>query len=306
MAIHKHLVYHTEAVKPKNPLLQDIAVFNEHDSTKLEEWLTDIETAADLTNESRVKLAKAKLRGLTHTLVTEAINLDKSWDEIKDFLWLKLCNADIHPYTSHFMEIQQQEKESLPAYIHQFKMEAKRCNFTNDAATIRIFIKGLKNAHSLATHIYEKGPQTLTDTICEVEKVNAVQQVTAMIIPPSTVNMMSSEEDHCFQCQEQGHIDQNCPTIRCFKCDKYGHIVMVCPHRIPPLGMPAKHHQPKPQRSHHARSNSRHHHEDRDRQSCSRSQSHFHRHHSLSHHNSYRGWSRSQHRDNHSHPSSSS
>ena len=35
-----------------NSLLQDITVFNEHDSTKLEEWLTDAETAADLTNES--------------------------------------------------------------------------------------------------------------------------------------------------------------------------------------------------------------------------------------------------------------
>ena len=75
----------------------------------------------------------------------------------------------------------------------------------NDAATIRIFIKGLKNAHSLATHIYEKGPQTLTDAVTEV-KLNAVQQLTAMIISPSTVNMMSNEEDHCFQCQQQGHI----------------------------------------------------------------------------------------------------
>ena len=44
------------------------------------------------------KLAKAKSRGLTYILVTEAINLDKSWDEIKDLLWLKLCNADIHTY----------------------------------------------------------------------------------------------------------------------------------------------------------------------------------------------------------------
>ena len=42
-----------------NSLLQDMAVFNEHNSTKLEEWLTDIETAADLTNESRAELAKA-------------------------------------------------------------------------------------------------------------------------------------------------------------------------------------------------------------------------------------------------------
>ena len=85
-------------------------------------------------------------------------------------------------------------------------MEAKRCNFKNDAATIRIFIKGLKNVHSLAAHIYEKGPQTLTDSISEIEKPSAVHQLTATIIPPSTVNMMSNEEDHCFHCQEQGYI----------------------------------------------------------------------------------------------------
>ena len=59
-----------------NSLLQDIAVFNEYYSTKLEEWLMDIETAADLTNESWAKVAKAKSRGLTHTLVTEAIDSD--------------------------------------------------------------------------------------------------------------------------------------------------------------------------------------------------------------------------------------
>ena len=35
-----------------NSLLQDIAIFNEHDSKKLEGCLTDLETAADLTNES--------------------------------------------------------------------------------------------------------------------------------------------------------------------------------------------------------------------------------------------------------------
>ena len=73
------------------------------------------------------------------------------------------------------MEIQQWEKESLATYIHQFKKEAKRCTFTNDAATTSIFIKSLKNVHSLATYIYEKGPQTLNDVISKVEKLNAVQ-----------------------------------------------------------------------------------------------------------------------------------
>ena len=120
----------------------------------------------------------------------------------------------------------------------------------NDAATIRIFIKGLKNAHSLATHFYEKELQTLTDAISEVEKLNAVQQLTAMIIPLSTVSILCNDEDHCFHCQEQGHMARICPNIRCFKCDEYGYIVMDCPHRIPPSGTPTKHHQPRPHSSH--------------------------------------------------------
>ena len=56
------------------------------------------------------------------------------------------------------MEIQQKEKEFLTAYIQHFKTEAKRCNFRYHTATIRIFVKGLKNSHSLAARIYEKGP----------------------------------------------------------------------------------------------------------------------------------------------------
>ena len=55
------------------------------------------------------------------------------------------------------MDIQQKEKESLAAYIHQFKAETKRCNFTNDAAMIRILTKGLKYTHGLAVHIFEQG-----------------------------------------------------------------------------------------------------------------------------------------------------
>ena len=46
------------------------------------------------------------------------------------------------------MDIQQWGKGSLAGYVHQFKTEAKECNFMNDTTTIRIFIKGLKNTHS--------------------------------------------------------------------------------------------------------------------------------------------------------------
>ena len=95
------------------------------------------------------------------------------------------------------MEIQQKEKKSLAAYIHCFKREAKRCNFTNSAATIRVFGKGFKNAHTLADQVYEKGkgPQTLADAISEVEKLQAAQQLMATPLPSCTVKVMSHEED---------------------------------------------------------------------------------------------------------------
>ena len=73
----------------------------------------------------------------------EAITLGKHWEEIEDSLCLKLCNSDIHTSLSHFMDMKQKDNESLVAYIHIFKQEAKRCNFTNNAATVRIFVKGL-------------------------------------------------------------------------------------------------------------------------------------------------------------------
>ena len=42
---------------------------------------------------------------------------------------------------------------------------------TIDTATIRIFIKGLRNTHNLAARICEKDRQTLKDAITEVEKL---------------------------------------------------------------------------------------------------------------------------------------
>ena len=143
----------------ENSLLQDIPILNGNDSSQLEDWLTDIETASDLTGESGTKLPQAKSRGLVRTLISEALTLNKTWEDIKDSICLKICNSDIHTPISCFMEIQQKEKESLAAYIHHFKREASRCKFDNDAATIKVFIKGLKNAHTLATRVYEKGPQ---------------------------------------------------------------------------------------------------------------------------------------------------
>ena len=206
-----------------------------------------------------------------------------------------MCNSDIHTSVSHFMEIQQKEKESLAAYTHRFKREANRCNFDNNAATIQIFVKGLKNAHTLAEHFYKKGPQNLADAISEVEKLQAAQQLTTTLLPSSMVNVMSSEDDKCFQCQEPGHMACHCPNIRCFNCNEYGHVTVDCPDRIPPSGIPACHKRHHSSIRHQTRLTSKHCHRDRHRFSRSRSHSFTHRYRSHSCNNSHRSHSRSYH-----------
>ena len=79
-----------------NTLLQGLTIFNVSNSSQLEDWLVDVETAADSTSESRTKLTQAKSKGFTCTLITEALYSDKCWEEIKDLLCLKICNLDIH------------------------------------------------------------------------------------------------------------------------------------------------------------------------------------------------------------------
>ena len=99
-------------------MLQDIPTLNKQDSSQLEDWLTDIEMASELTGESRTKLAQTKSRGLVRTLISEALTSQKTWEEIKDSLHLKISNTDIHTLISCFMDIQQSDKESLATYAH--------------------------------------------------------------------------------------------------------------------------------------------------------------------------------------------
>ena len=62
----------------ESSLLQDIPTLNGQHSSQLEDWLTDIETATELTRESRTKLAQAKSRGLVRTLISEALTAQKN------------------------------------------------------------------------------------------------------------------------------------------------------------------------------------------------------------------------------------
>ena len=102
---------------------QDIPTFDGQDSSKLQDLFMDIKTTTDILTESQACLAEAKSHGLIHTLICKATQTGKCWDEIKGILRLKLCNANIHTYTSIFMVIQQKDNETLALYIHHFKKQ---------------------------------------------------------------------------------------------------------------------------------------------------------------------------------------
>ena len=62
----------------ESSLLQDIPTLNGNDSSQLEDWLTDIETASELMGESRTKLAQAKSRGLVKNVNIGSFNFTKN------------------------------------------------------------------------------------------------------------------------------------------------------------------------------------------------------------------------------------
>ena len=137
--------------------------------------------------------------------------------------------------------------------------------------------------HTIATKVYEKGPQTLTEAIKELEKLQAAQQIMSTLLPTSSVNTMSSDNDRCFQCQEVGHMACYYPHTCCYDCNNYGHVAMDCPDKIPPSGTPSHHRTNNRDRNRRSSSRqpshtrcSRYDQKDRSRFSCSRSRPHNH------------------------------
>ena len=77
--------------------------------------------AVDILKESQVCLAEDKSHGLTCTLICQAFQAGKCWDNIREMLHLKLCNANIHTNVLHFMVIQQLDQldnETLTTFVH--------------------------------------------------------------------------------------------------------------------------------------------------------------------------------------------
>ena len=190
----------------------------------------DIDTTADILTESHTYLAEPKSHGLTSTFICEATSTGKCWDEIKGILRSKLCNANIHIYTSRFMKTQQKDNETLADNIHHYKTSAKWCAFDNDTMAINIFVKDLRFAPTIASKIYKMDPQTLAEVIRLVETFSAAHQMTATLTP-STVSMIFSDNKWWF-CGWTGHFGHCCPDALCYGCDELGHFAQDCPTRF--------------------------------------------------------------------------
>ena len=222
-------------------VLNDIDTFDGKQGHKLDDWLADFENAAAIVEENEVMVAKGKARGLARDLIKE--HEDQPWPHIKEQLRNHLNNASIHTYTSRFMEIQQKDSETLTAYIHRFKKEAKHCDFDSHPAKIRILLKGLINSSKIAPGVYEKGPTTIEDAIGVVKKISSAQRIAASFSQNHQISMMKrGSTDHhmssqdCSNCGQLGHPWFACPHVICDGCNQYGHIYRHCWDRIPSSG----------------------------------------------------------------------
>ena len=171
------------------------------------------------------------------------------------------------------MEIQQKDNETLATHIHCFKTAVKQCAFDNDTAAICIFVKDLRDAPTIASKIYEKDPQTLSEVFRLIEKLNAAHQLTATLTL-STVSLMSGD-DKCFVCRWTGHFGHHCPDAQCYGYDEFGHFAQDWPHKIPPSGTPCHHGRSclRYQYTHNQRERSHSYYGSRHRRHLSRSQS---------------------------------
>ena len=197
-------------------VLNDIDTFDGKQGHKLDDWLADIENAATLVEENKVIVAKGKARGLVQDLIKE--HEDKPWPHIKEKLCNCLNNASIHTYTSRFMEIQQKDSETLTAYIHRFKKEAKHCDFNSHPAKIRIFLKGLINSSKIAPGVYEKGLETIKDAISMVERISSAQHIGASFFQNHQISMM-----------KRGSTNHHTPSQDCLNCGQLGHPFVYLP-----------------------------------------------------------------------------
>ena len=73
------------------------------------------------------------------------------------------------------MEIQQKDSETLAAYVHHFKTEAKGCDFNSNTTAICFFHQGSLGYAQYCRKGVWKESQTLLEVIKQVENLNMAQ-----------------------------------------------------------------------------------------------------------------------------------
>ena len=122
----------------------------------------------------------------------------------------------MHTYTSHFMEIQQKDNETLVAFIHHFKTAAKWCAFDSDTVAIHIFVKGLWDVPPIKTKIIREGPSNFGWSYRTSWRTQCSTPTNSHL----TVSMMSSN-DKCFVYGCTGHFGCHYPDGQCYGCDEF-------------------------------------------------------------------------------------
>ena len=183
-------------------LLQDIT-FDGWDSTKLEDWLTDLELAADILKESQTCLAKANCCGLTCTLIHEVIKAEKILGQHQGQLWWTLCNANLHTYTSCFMEIKQRAMKPWQAIYTDLKQKPRGAVLTETLSS---------SASSLKAFGMHTTPQWRSMKRISRFYLKSSSLLTATLTS-STVKWCPVTTD--FVCGKMGHIGHHCPDAQC-------------------------------------------------------------------------------------------
>ena len=116
-------------------------------------------------------------------------------------------------------------------------------------------MKGLINSSRITPSVYEKGPTTIEDAICIVEKISSAQCIAASFSQNHQISMMKrgpnehqapnhhhapnhhySINQDCSNCGQLGYPWFTCPRIICDGYNQCGHIYQHCWDRIPPSG----------------------------------------------------------------------
>ena len=249
-----HLVEHQNNLQEKNLeimerlvsrstnsfVLDDIPVFDGlKGSVDFENWLLELDKAAEITGMGMLELAFSKSSGTPHKMI-KRLRREKSWEYIKEKLQITYSKlaTDVHALTD-LNQNKQKRQESLEDFIERFYQNYKRATGEDPACTcnphiINTFIQNLYNrdirkrvsgtplvdlqsAFNSAIKIQGKlkrfeGYEYVSDEDDDDKRINVLdlnKDGTDKKIIPSMTG--AAGIGPCFRCGGYGHFSKDCP-----------------------------------------------------------------------------------------------